>query len=108
MTYVGNTPPDRTVKPCVYSRFDGLVHTTAVPSLDVADVQRQIYTKLKVPYNNSSGLFKLLVHEETVRTTPVGTQQLSQCTFVLRQIPVFRQSLLSVSRKLHVGYHKST
>ncbi|XP_035807231.1 adhesion G-protein coupled receptor G4 [Amphiprion ocellaris] len=52
-------------------RFDCLVYVNVIPSWDVVDVQTEMYTDLKMPYNDPSGVFQLLADPNSIYTTPV-------------------------------------
>ncbi|XP_044077831.1 adhesion G-protein coupled receptor G4 isoform X2 [Siniperca chuatsi] len=53
------------------NRFDCLVHVSVIPSLDVAAVQNEMFTDLRIPYNDPSGLLRLLADANSIHTTPV-------------------------------------
>ncbi|XP_028277226.1 adhesion G-protein coupled receptor G4 isoform X2 [Parambassis ranga] len=53
------------------NRFHCLVHVNVIPSLDVAAVQKEIYTDLKESYYDPSGLLQLLADTDNIHTTPI-------------------------------------
>nr|XP_020506767.1 adhesion G-protein coupled receptor G4-like isoform X1 [Labrus bergylta] len=52
-------------------RFHCLVHINVIPSLDVAAVQSEMSTNLKIPYVDHSGRLTLQADPDSIQTTPV-------------------------------------
>ncbi|KAM6983634.1 uncharacterized protein LKV04_011561 [Tautogolabrus adspersus] len=54
-----------------YDRFHCLVHINVIPPLDVAAVQSEMYTNLRIPYDDPSGVLQLHADPDSIHTTPV-------------------------------------